>query len=138
MITLHRSQQGACIAVIDFPPCQAVAAPISPQKADCILYGLHYQGSRAEMPPIECNGLIMERELLGLETLKPASVVSLELWHLAEATSRSANGKVSGAFRLGCFNSKHPNEKRLSPHFSCLFMMKSKSKWEQWLLELNC
>lgn len=108
-----------------------MAAPISLQKADCILYGLHYQGSRAEMPPIECNSLIMERELLGLETLKPASVVSLELWHLAEAASCSTNGKVSGAFRLGCFDSEHPSEKRLSPHFSCVLMMKSRSQWER-------
>lgn len=85
-----------------------MAAPVSLQKADCILYGLHYRGSRAETPPIECNGVIMERELLGLETRKPASVVPLELWHLAEAASCSTNGKVSAAFRLGCFDFKHP------------------------------
>lgn len=82
-------------------------APVALQKAGCILDGLHYRGSRAETPPIEYNGIIMERVVCDGATWfrDPEDHFCCSLEMIAvEARSCFANGKVSAAFRMECLD----------------------------------
>lgn len=91
-------------SLISFPARHCLLQSL--QKADCIRYGLHYQCSCAETPPIEHNGTIMERVVFDKAAWfrDPEDHFCCSLGMPALAWKLFAVVKVSAAFRIQRFD----------------------------------